>query len=264
MKSKIKIMNSKPEISENEIRSYMDFDKVLQQNAKAVRKNPHVVRNIMIIGACVGIIFSAWFFIRHGYDEPVVNTNESKRVTPFHPDASPQDSTLSDNDRTETETTEVDPPAALNSPRFSESKEGETPPVAIKPAEEASEPEEESSENEKEPEEAFKLSTVYTQPVPAEGYPALYEYFFGHLNYPEEALADSVEGVVTVVFTINTAGRPEKITIEQSLGDAFDREAIRLIENMPDWNPATYNGNPVLSKISLPITFNVKKLTPKE
>jgi TonB family protein len=251
MKNKIKIMNTKPEISENEIRSYMDFDKVLQQNAKTIRKNPRVVRNFMIIGACSGIIFSAWFFTQHRYDEPVVKTNESKSVTTFHPYASQQDSILSDNKQTET-AAEVQQLEQLNSSRLSGSQERNTL-VQKKPAKKSSEPKEE-----------LMLSPVYTQAIPVKGYPALYEYFFGQLHYPEEALADSVQGVVTVVFTINTAGRPEKITIEQSLGEAFDREAIRLIENMPDWNPATYNGNPVLSKISLPITFNVKRLTPKE
>jgi protein TonB len=101
---------------------------------------------------------------------------------------------------------------------------------------------------------------VYVQAEPQTGYATLYDYFAANLKYPSDALADSIQGVQTISFIINTNGTPEKIMITNSLGDSFDKEARRLIETMPAWNPATLNGRPVASKVSLPLTFQIQKI----
>ncbi|HEY0653411.1 MAG TPA: energy transducer TonB, partial [Chryseosolibacter sp.] len=108
------------------------------------------------------------------------------------------------------------------------------------------------------------LNAVYVQASPVNGYPHLYAYFSRELKYPEEAKKDSIGGEVIAVFTISADGSPEKIVIEYSLGPAFDREVIRLITNMPPWSPATYNEKPVASKMSLPLTFQIKKITSQQ
>jgi TonB family protein len=102
---------------------------------------------------------------------------------------------------------------------------------------------------------------VYRQAEPRDGYPVLYAYFEKNLVYPRAAVKDSVEGVVNVVFSIDAEGKPKNITIENSLGPLFDQEAVRLLNNMPLWKPASYNGKVVPSKISLPITFALNKTT---
>lgn len=99
--------------------------------------------------------------------------------------------------------------------------------------------------------------TEYLQAEPIDGYPELYKFFHNELQYPKEMLKDSVEGVVVVLFTISKEGKPQNIAIEQSLGTAFDEEAVRLIRAMPLWRPATYNGKPVASRLSIPLTFNI-------
>jgi TonB family protein len=100
----------------------------------------------------------------------------------------------------------------------------------------------------------------FKEAVPVDGYPAIYEYFNRTLQYPEEGLKDSIQGVVTVSFIINEIGSPEKIQIENSLGEAFDRETIKMIEQMPRWNPATVNGKPIASRLAIPLTFQIKKI----
>lgn len=101
---------------------------------------------------------------------------------------------------------------------------------------------------------------VYLEAAPVLGYPHLYEYFNRELRYPEPALRDSVEGILTLSFIINREGNPVQIRIEDSPGPLFDEEAIRLMQNMPSWKPATVNGTPVSARISLPITFRIKKI----
>ena len=99
----------------------------------------------------------------------------------------------------------------------------------------------------------------YFEAEPENGYPHLYEYFANELKYPEIAMRDSISGIVTVSFVLNRNGKPEQIKVLNSMGEAFDLEAFRIIENMPSWKPATLNGNPVSSKISVPLSFQFKK-----
>jgi len=101
---------------------------------------------------------------------------------------------------------------------------------------------------------------VYLEAEPVLGYPHLYEYFNRELRYPEPALRDSIEGILSLSFIINREGNPVQIRIEDSPGPLFDEEAMRLMQNMPSWKPATVNGTPVSARISLPITFQIRKV----
>jgi TonB family protein len=107
-------------------------------------------------------------------------------------------------------------------------------------------------------EEGSSVQPQYIGAEPVEGFPALYAYFDRELKYPLQALSDSIQGVETVAFLIDKSGKPGKIEIQQSLGEVFDWEVIRLLQNMPPWKPATLNGKPVVSKISVPFTFRKK------
>jgi TonB family protein len=115
-----------------------------------------------------------------------------------------------------------------------------------------------------EPITAEATQSAYEQAEPVDGYASLYDYFNTNLVYPPESLKDSIEGVQTVKFTINADGKPENIEVISSLGASFENEAKRLIESMPRWRPASLNGRPVSSQMSLPVTFQIKKIAIKE
>jgi TonB family protein len=110
-------------------------------------------------------------------------------------------------------------------------------------------------------EEVSSVQPQYIGAEPVEGFPALYAYFDRELKYPLQALSDSIQGVETVAFLIDKSGKPVKIEIQQSLGEVFDWEVIRLLQNMPPWKPATLNGEPVMSKQSVPFTFKITRKT---
>lgn len=110
-------------------------------------------------------------------------------------------------------------------------------------------------------EEVSSVQPQYSGAEPVEGFPALYAYFDRELKYPLQALSDSIQGVETVAFLIDKSGKPVKIEIQQSLGEVFDWEVIRLLQNMPPWKPATLNGEPVMSKQSVPFTFKITRKT---
>jgi TonB family protein len=47
---------------------------------------------------------------------------------------------------------------------------------------------------------------------------------------------NQIKGKVILSFTVNKKGQPRKIKVEQSLTAACDEQAIKLLENAPNWN----------------------------
>lgn len=236
MKQKIKIMKHKPELSDDEIRSYMDFDGLIAKK-KMVEGNPvnfYWAKRVVPVVAITTI--AVWFF--------------------FYQDSAPTQQPI-------TESAQVRP---------DDLRDQESPVVIYDASEEdkllqknseTSNPVNKGQQKLKEPnklKEIVPIEGEYIQAEPLEGYDALYTYFSSQLVYPEEALKDSVQGVQTISFLVNADGKPEDIQVKQSLGEPFEKEARRLIENMPAWKPATLKGKPVSSRVSLPLTFQIEKV----
>ncbi|MCK5640978.1 MAG: energy transducer TonB, partial [Gammaproteobacteria bacterium] len=93
---------------------------------------------------------------------------------------------------------------------------------------------------------------------PVEGEESFKEYIVENIQFPEE---DTIlkKGIVVLSFTVGSRGRPRDIEVEESPGDAFSREAIRLLEEGADWIPATKNGIPSEERTRLSIEFIKEK-----
>lgn len=104
-----------------------------------------------------------------------------------------------------------------------------------------------------------QLEYTYNAALPLDGYENLYAYFKENLTYPDELRMDSIEGIVLMSFLVLKDSSISNIEIMQSLGDRFDNEAMRVISSMPKWVPATVNGDPVSSKLSIPLSFSIVK-----
>ncbi|NQZ77188.1 MAG: energy transducer TonB [Ekhidna sp.] len=94
---------------------------------------------------------------------------------------------------------------------------------------------------------------------PLDGFVALYQYFDEKLQYPDSMLMDSVEGVVKVAFTISADSSISHIEVFESLGEAFDKEAVRLVNEMPKWTPAIKDNQPVSSSMIIPVRFKITR-----
>jgi TonB family protein len=90
---------------------------------------------------------------------------------------------------------------------------------------------------------------------PFNGFEAYHQYFEDSLRYPAEALKNKVEGVVVVNFTVGKEGIPRNITLKQSIGHGCDKEAIRLIQQGPVWEPAILDGKVAESTVEIPVKF---------
>ena len=229
MKKKPTIMQT-PEITDEEISQMMDFDSVLTKHKSNTQSNA-IPRILIWTASIVSIAVATFLYVKFTPSEnhPVLK-NEPSVTLSEKPGWSVKDSVR----LTKTEPTQpvlTTKKTQKHQPKFNSIKAS--------------------------PKEATQ--DVYAEPEPVLGYPELYNYFNSNLNYPAEAEKDSIEGVVTVSFIISPTGETTKLNIVNSLGIPFDKEVTRLIENMPKWNPASLNGHPVASKISIPLTFKVRK-----
>lgn len=92
------------------------------------------------------------------------------------------------------------------------------------------------------------------------GQDALMNYFATSVVYPKSLEKDNVSGKVFVQFTVTTTGEVTNVKALRSSGyDEMDAEAIRVIENMPKWNPAIKNGKAVAAEMTLPFQFTLKQ-----
>lgn len=241
MKQKIKIMKHKPGLSDEEIRGYMDFERLMERRKLATRSGKlyRVITRTVPLVAITGI--AAWFifFSNRTSLQSVTKDGENKKNHPVQkmdeqvPTTTKPEQSTANNVKTDKSDVKLS--------TKKERKEAEV--LALK---------DNASED------------VYVQAEPLDGYASLYDYFNTNLVYPSESVKDSTQGVQTVSFVINSEGKPENILVKQSLGEPFEKEARRLIENMPLWKPATLNNKPVPSQVSLPLTFQIQKVKIKE
>jgi len=80
---------------------------------------------------------------------------------------------------------------------------------------------------------------------------------FIETNFEWEQSQLTVEGKVLVSFVVKSSGEIANVTIEKSLCETCDAEAIRLVKMMPSWIPAQKDEVSVDSKMVIPISFSL-------
>ena len=232
-KTNIKVM-TKPDLADEEIQSHMDFNKLLQTYHQSSLPNKFS-KWILVSGAIIAITVLVSTVV---YFYPS-NNSTTQEVNNRHQPVAPQESTT------------VEPQE--NKPRQAPAKNAKEKIEQLEVKKSALPSKKDQDSTEKNP-----AIPQFTEATPVDGYPSLYSYFDKELKYPA-APTDSIQGIVTVSFAITKAGMPDFIKIENSLGEAFDAECIRVIKNMPPWKPATVYGKPVQTRLSIPLTFKIKK-----
>ncbi len=74
-----------------------------------------------------------------------------------------------------------------------------------------------------------KKKNFLEKPLYPGGAKALREFLSAHLKYPQDAIDQRIEGVVTVAYQVNDDGIVENATVVKSLHPSCDKEAIRLV-----------------------------------
>lgn len=103
---------------------------------------------------------------------------------------------------------------------------------------------------------------IYTNAEVMPEYPggeaALSKYIEENVNYPQDAIDVNKQGTVHVSFVVDEKGKVMQPVAEgNTLGDGLDQEAIKVVDQLPDWKPGTVKGKPVKTRLTLPITFQL-------
>ena len=110
-------------------------------------------------------------------------------------------------------------------------------------------------EPEPEPDEIFMFAE--DQPEFPGGTAALMEYLRKNIKYPSICRENNIQGRVLVTFVVNKDGTIVDPEIVKSVNPSLDKEALRVISNMPNWKPGYQRGKPVRVKYSVPVNFKL-------
>ena len=89
------------------------------------------------------------------------------------------------------------------------------------------------------------------------GQSALLAYLGKEIEYPTIAQEKGVQGRVIVEFVVGKDGSISEAKIVRSVDPYLDKEALRVINKMPKWEPGTNKGKPVNVKFTLPVMFRL-------
>lgn len=87
---------------------------------------------------------------------------------------------------------------------------------------------------------------------------ALLDFIVQNVKYPDGVAKDGKKHRCVVSFTIGSDGKVSSPVIVRGAGEAFDREALRVVGMLPNFEPAIENGKPVPTNYVLPIIFMSK------
>lgn len=99
--------------------------------------------------------------------------------------------------------------------------------------------------------------TVEQMPSFKGGESAMNKFITDNIKYPASAKENGIQGRVTVRFVITQNGKITDIKVIRGIDPACDKEAIRIVESMPDWEPGKQNGKAVSVYYTLPIKFSL-------
>ncbi len=102
------------------------------------------------------------------------------------------------------------------------------------------------------------VTHVEEMPTFPGGSEAFMQHVAKSIHYPVIAIRTGTEGKIFVSFIVNKDGSIRDVQLLKSIGAGCDEEALRVIKEMPRWNPGRQNGNPVNVKISVPIIFKLQ------
>ncbi len=101
-------------------------------------------------------------------------------------------------------------------------------------------------------------SKTEKQPEYPGGEAALSKFVETTISYPQDAIDQNTEGTVNVSFVVDEKGKVTNPVIAgKKIGSGLDEEAIKVVQQMPEWKPGVVKGKAVKTRLSLPVTFKL-------
>ena len=108
------------------------------------------------------------------------------------------------------------------------------------------------------------FTVVEVMPKFPGGNKALYAYLGNNIKYPEVAKKEGIEGTVYVTYVVEKDGSVTHVKLLRGVHESLDKEALRVVAEMPKWEPGKEKGKPVRVQYSLPIKYTLAKDKEKE
>jgi hypothetical protein len=98
-------------------------------------------------------------------------------------------------------------------------------------------------------------SLKFEEPEPADGWTNYDTYIANNLSKPGDQEVKYLNGHVEISFEVNKDGDPVNITVEKSLCQKCDEEAVRLVRQGPKWKKRNKKAN----RVTVVIPFDTNK-----
>ena len=110
------------------------------------------------------------------------------------------------------------------------------------------------------PEEPVKYSLLEAKPRFQDGDVGQFSHWVNeNLKYPQKAVKDSLQGRVTLQFTIEKDGSVTGVRVLRGCAPILDEEAVRVVSQSPKWTPGSIKGEPVRVVFNFPVVFQLTK-----
>lgn len=83
------------------------------------------------------------------------------------------------------------------------------------------------------------------------------EWVQKNLVYPPLAMENGIQGTVVVEFYINSKGKLVDSRILRAVDPLLDNEVLQVVNQSPDWEPATVKGKAVKQQFVMPVIFGL-------
>ena len=102
------------------------------------------------------------------------------------------------------------------------------------------------------------FDVVEQQPSYPGGMGALNQWLASNIKYPAMAAENGIEGRVVVQFVVERDGSVSGVHVVRGVDPSLDKEATRVVSQMPKWIPGKQNGSAVRVKYTVPVTFRLQ------
>jgi TonB family protein len=99
---------------------------------------------------------------------------------------------------------------------------------------------------------------VETPPEFKGGAKEMYKYIGQNMKYPKDAQTRGIDGRVFIKFIVDKEGNVQNPVILKGVDPSLDAEAIRVISELPQWDPGFQNGKPVNVFFTTPVVFRLE------
>ena len=99
---------------------------------------------------------------------------------------------------------------------------------------------------------------VENQPEFPGGNTAMMKFLSENIKYPVIAQENGIQGRVICNFVVEKDGSITDVQVVRGVDPSLDREAVRVIQQMPRWKPGKQRGQAVRVRFTLPVVFRLQ------